>query len=317
MTFISVLLALMLEQYRPVGTNHWVQRLMRHWIDRVPNYCDTGEETSAKVAITVLLVPPVLLVVMVHLWLIYQLPILALVWNVFIVYSLMGFRQFSYHYRNIQEALKEKRLDDARKELSDWVGGSLNTETMTESEVVRHTLERAILAVHSNVFGVFFAFLLPIGPAGVVLYRLTLMAEERWKFGSVSPKLMEMIQKFRYLIDWLPTRLTAIGFTIVGNFEQAAYAWRFHQKKWDTQSKAILIGTGGGALGVQLGEPLPQVSSAEALLLAESGDTPVQELGLIPVPAHLYSGASLVWRAVVLWMILLGMLSMAVWFGRL
>ena len=213
--------------------------------------------------------------------------------------------------------MKEKRLDDARKELSDWVGGSLNTETMTESDIVRHTLERAILAVHSNVFGVFFAFLLPIGPAGVVLYRLTLMAEERWKFGIVSPKLMEMIQKFRYLIDWLPTRLTATGFTIVGNFEQAAYAWRYHQKKWDTQSKAILIGTGGGALGVQLGEPLPQVSSAEALLLAESGDTPVQELGLIPVPAHLYSGASLVWRAVVLWMILLGMLSMAVWFGRL
>ena len=317
MTFISVLLALMLEQYRPVGNNHWVQRLMRYWIDRVPNYCDTGEETSAKVAITVLLFPPVLLVVMVHLWLIYQLPILALVWNVFIVYSLMGFRQFSYHYRNIQEALKEKRLDDARKELSDWVGGSLNTETMTESDIVRHTLERAILAVHSNVFGVFFAFLLPIGPAGVVLYRLTLMAEERWKFGIVSPKLMEMIQKFRYLIDWLPTRLTATGFTIVGNFEQAAYAWRYHQKKWDTQSKAILIGTGGGALGVQLGEPLPQVSSAEALLLAESGETPVQELGLIPVPAHLASGASLVWRAVVLWMILLGMLSMAVWFGRL
>ena len=317
MTFISVLLALMLEQYRPVGNNYWVQRLMRYWIDRVPNYCDTGEQTSAKVAITVLLVPPVLLVVMVHLWLIYQLPILALVWNVFIVYSLMGFRQFSYHYRNIQEALKEKRLDDARRELSDWVGGSLNTETMTESEIVRHTLERAILAVHSNVFGVFFAFLLPIGPAGVVLYRLTLMAEDRWKFGIVSPKLIEMIQKFRYLIDWLPTRLTAIGFTIVGNFEQAAYAWRYHQKKWDTQSKAILIGTGGGALGVQLGEPLPQVSSSEALLLAESGDTPVQELGLIPVPAHLYSGASLVWRAVVLWMILLGMLSMAVWFGRL
>jgi adenosylcobinamide-phosphate synthase len=317
MSFISVLLSLMLEQYRPVGPNHWVQRLMKFWIDRVPNYCDTGEETSAKVAIIVLIVPPVLFVLMVHLWLIYQLPILALAWNIFIVYSLMGFRQFSSHYRAIQEALQEKRLDDARTELANWVGVSLNTETLTESEIVRHTLERAILAVHSNVFGVFFFFLLPIGPAGVVLYRLVIMAEDRWKFGIVSPKLMVMIQKFRYLIDWVPTRLTAIGFTIVGNFEQAAYAWRYHQQKWDTQSKAILIGTGGGALGVQLGEPIAQVSTDEALRLAETGEVPVQEIGLLPVPAHLASGASLVWRAVVLWMILLAMLSMAVWFGQL
>jgi adenosylcobinamide-phosphate synthase len=254
---------------------------------------------------------------MVHLWLIYQMPILALAWNVLIVYSFMGFRQFSYHYRTIQVALQEKRIDDARRELSQWVGPSLNTELMTESEIVRHTLERAILAVHSHVFGVFFVFLIPIGPAGVVMYRLTIMAEERWKFGLASPKLIEMIQKFRYLLDWIPTRLTAIGFTIVGNFEQAAYAWRYHQKKWDTQSKAILIGTGGGALGVQLGEPLPQVSSAEALRLAESGDTPVQEIGILPVVGHLSSGASLVWRAIVLWMILLGMLSVAVLFGKL
>ena len=313
MTFFSVLLSLILEQYFPVGPHHWMQRLMRTWIDRVPNYCDTGEETSAKVAITVLIIPPVVFVLMVHLWLIYQLPIFALAWNILIVYSFMGFRQFSFHYRSIKVALEEKRLDDARHELAQWVGPSLNTETMTESDVVRHTLERAILAVHSNVFGVFFAFLLPIGPAGVVLYRLTLMAEERWRFGVVSPKLMTMIQKFRYLIDWIPTRLTAIGFTIVGNFEQAAYAWRFHQQKWDTQFKAILIGTGGGALGVQLGEPLPQMKSEQALILADTGEVPIQEVGILPMPAHLTAGASLVWRAVVLWMILLGMLTLAVW----
>jgi adenosylcobinamide-phosphate synthase len=314
MTFFSVLFSLIFEQYYPVGSDHWTQRLMRYWIDRVPNYCDTGEETSAKVAITVLLVPPVLFVLMVHLWLIYHFPLFALAWNILIVYSFMGFRQFSFQYREIQEALKDRRIEDARTTLAKWAP-FLSTETMSETDIVRHTLERAIVDVHSNVFGVFFAFLLPIGPAGVVLYRLTLMAEERWKFGLVSPKLMEMIQKFRYLVDWLPTRLTAIGFTIVGNFEQAAYAWRFHQKKWDTQSKAILIGTGGGALGVQLGEPLPQVSTDEALRLADTGEVPVQELGVLPMPQHLASGASLVWRAIVLWMILLGMLTIAVWVG--
>jgi adenosylcobinamide-phosphate synthase len=314
MTFFSVLISLILEQYYPVGYEHWSQRLSRFWIDRVPNYCDTGEKTSAKVAIIILLFPPVLFVFMVHLWLIYHFPILALGWNILIVYSFMGFRQFSHQYTLIQESLAEKRLDDARNILGKW-NPRLNTSTLSETDLVRHTLECAIIDVHSHVFGVFFAFLLPIGPAGVVLYRLTLMAEERWKFSLVSPILRQMIQKFRYIVDWLPTRLTAVGFTIVGNFEQAVYAWRFHQQKWDTQSKAILIGTGGGALGVQLGEPLPQVSSTDALNLADAGDIPIQEIGILPRSAHLSSGASLVWRAVSLWMILLAMLTLAVWFG--
>ena len=67
MTFFSVLLSLMLEQYRPVNANHWTQRMMRYWIDRVPNYCDTGEISSAKVTIMVLIIPPVMLVLMEYL----------------------------------------------------------------------------------------------------------------------------------------------------------------------------------------------------------------------------------------------------------
>jgi adenosylcobinamide-phosphate synthase len=118
-------------------------------------------------------------------------------------------------------------------------------------------------------------------------------------------------------MDWVPTRLTAAGFAIVGNFEQAAYAWRFHQKKWATQSEAILIGTGGGALGVRLGSPLAELDSRQAMQLAENGDRPVQEFGAEPMREHLVYGASLVWRAIVLWMILLAMLTVAVWIGPL
>lgn len=317
MTFLSVLLSFLLEHYRPMHPQHLLQRLIRQWLDHVPNYCDTGERNSAKVALGILLILPALLVLMVHLWLLYQFPLLSLAWNIVVMYALMGFSHINACYVQIQEALQEKRLEDARAALAAWAGSSLATQAMTESEIVRHTLERAFIAVHAHIFGVFLVFLLPIGPAGVVIYRLTIMAEERWKVGAVSPKLLEMVQKLRYVLDWLPTRMTAAGFTIVGNFEQAAYAWRYHQKKWDTQSKAILIGTGGGALGVRLGAPLPQLSSTEALSLAQTGDIPVQELGMLPMTAHLATGASLIWRAIILWMLLLALLSIAVLFGKL
>jgi adenosylcobinamide-phosphate synthase len=312
MTFFSVLLALIAEQYIPVGSDHWTRRLCTWWLKTISRFSDTGEESAARLALFLLLLPPVLIVLTVHLILIFTQPLLALVWNVLIVYWFLGFRQFSHPYTVIQEHLVNRDLNSARKELASWAGPAWATDTMTESELVRHTLERAIIASHCNVFGVFFWFLMPIGPAGVVFYRLVLFAEDQWRSG-VSLKLFEAIKRLRYWLDWLPVRLTAIGFAIVGNFEAAAYAWRFHQKKWANESEAILLGAGGGALGVRLGEPLAEADSREALRLAELGESPIHEVGAEPHRSHLGAAVSLVWRAVVLWMILLAMLTIAVW----
>lgn len=314
MTFFSVLFALIAEQYAPVGKDHWTRRLAQWWLKTIANFSDTGEPGTSRLALFLLLVPPVLFVFIVHIIFIFTQPILAFVWNVLIVYWFLGFRQFSHPFTAIQECLADRDLDGARKELSLWVGPGLSTDTMSETEVVRHTLERAIVASHSNVFGVFFWFLLPLGPAGVVFYRLTLMAADQWSSG-VSLSLSESAQRLRYWVDWLPTRLTAIGFAIVGNFEAAAYAWRFHQKKWANESEAVLLGAGGGALGVRLGEPLPEPDSREALRLAELGESAVEEVGVEPHRGHLSAAVSLVWRAVVLWMILLAMLTIAVLIG--
>lgn len=314
MTFFSVLLALIAEQYAPVGQMHWTRRLVAWWLKTIARFSDTGEKSSARLAMFLLLAPPVVLVLMVHLILLFTQPLFALVWNALIVYWFLGFRQFSHPFTLIQEQLNDRDLDGARRTLSEWVGPSLSTDTMTETEVVRHTLERAIIASHCNVFGVFFWFLVPIGPAGVVFYRLVLMAEDKWSSG-VSLALADCAKKMRYYADWIPTRLTAIGFAIVGNFEAAAYAWRFHKKKWANESEAILLGAGGGALGVRLGEPLPEPDSREALRLAELGESPIQDVGAEPHRGHLGAAVSLVWRAVVLWMILLAMLTVAVLIG--
>ena len=54
MTFFSVLFALFAEQYRPVGRDHWIGRVFRQWVYVIPNYCDTGEPTSAKISTGVL-----------------------------------------------------------------------------------------------------------------------------------------------------------------------------------------------------------------------------------------------------------------------
>jgi adenosylcobinamide-phosphate synthase len=314
MTFFSILFALIAEQYKPVEVNHWSRRFINNWLDFVVKNVDTGVEQSGRLACFLAFIPPVLFVLLVHFVLLLTQPLLAFVWNVFIVYLFLGFRQFSHPFTAIQKALLDRNLDEARRLLADWQGAGVNTETMSESEVIRLALERAIVGAHRHVFGVIFCFMLPIGPAGVVLYRLADTAAQRWP-AQASSSLGIAARSFFRVIDWLPTRLTAIGFAIVGNFEDAMYGWRYHLRKWGNDLEAVILASGAGALGVRLGAPLPEPSSDEALRLAEAGEPTVIDIGHEASIRSMRSAVGLVWRAVILWLVVIAMMTISVWLG--
>ena len=102
-------------------------------------------------------------------------------------------------------------------------------------------------------------------------------------------------------------RLRAV-FSVVGNFEDAVYCWRSQAVLWPERSSAILIASGGGALGVRLGMPVH-----------ESGgivDRPEMGLGSEAGVDHMQSTAGLVWRALLVCLFLLALLAAAGWVGR-
>ena len=108
----------------------------------------------------------------------------------------------------------------------------------------------------------------------------------------------------------MPARLTALSFAIVGDFEDAAYCWRIQAKTWPVTDGGEPIGTvlasGAGALGLQIGGPLQQ-------LVGEPYYRP--ELGIgDPVQSDvLPSAVGLVWRALVLWLLLILLITLANW----
>lgn len=315
MTFFSILLALIAEQYQPVEKDHWSRRLTRTWLDLVAKNIDDGTPSAGRLACIAAWVPPVMLALFLH-WVLFLIqPLLALALNIFIVYLFLGFRQFSHPFTAIHEALQDRNLNLARSLLSDWVGPGVNTEVLSESEVIRLSLERAIVGAHRHVFGVIFWFMVPvIGPAGVILYRLAHMSAERWPV-TASASLGQAARRFFQWIDWVPVRLTAIGFAIVGNFEDAVYGWRFHRAKWSNEIDAVILAAGAGALGVRLGSPLPEPSSSEALRLAESGEPPIIDIGVEASLRSLRSAIGLVWRAVVLWLAVIALVSISALIG--
>ena len=161
---------------------------------------------------------------------------------------------------------------------------------------------------------------MPLGPAGAVLYRLAEYLAREW---SESEHLkQEIFGRFAvtafYWIDWIPARLTAIAFAIVGNFEDSIYAWRNFSRRWSNETVGIILSAGGGAMGVRLGTPAEYASDVPSVDLSvpEAAMTETEALpGEAPSLRSLQSTVGLIWRALLLWILLLLLLSAAAWLG--
>jgi len=234
-------------------------------------------------------------------------PVFALAFSILVLYLTMGFRQFSHYYTDIHLALRDKHLDIARELLGKWLGKSCHE--LSNEEVARVTIEQALLCSHRNVFGVVFWFvvcmMLGLGPIGAILYRLALFLNNRWgkqdetEFG----KFGEFALNAYHIMEWLPLRLTACTFAIVGNFEDTAYCWRNQAADWPDPEAGILLASGAGALGVKLGQTIVLDSSPEfrpEIGLDDEADA-----------EYMQSAIGLVWRALVFWLIMLLLLTVA------
>jgi adenosylcobinamide-phosphate synthase len=131
-----------------------------------------------------------------------------------------------------------------------------------------------------------------------------------------NDRLLEVSRRLFAWIDLAPARLTAFGFAVVGNFEEAINGWRRDARLWRQPNEGIILASAAGAVGVQLGggaapgvtpDRSKPFSGGAAGSVGAEGTT----AGLPLNTAHLQSVVGLVWRSVVLWMLLLALLTLA------
>jgi adenosylcobinamide-phosphate synthase len=325
MSFFAILFALLIEQLKPLPRGNVVHDALTGWMHWTGRNFDAGRDHHAWVVWAVTAAVPALVAWGVHAVLGHYSVLLALLWDVAVLYLTLGFRQFSHYFTDIRDALERDDEARARQLLSEW--RHLDASELPRTELLRHVIEHSLLAAHRHVFGVFFWFVLlssfGFGPAGAVLYRMAEFASRYWAFKSrtidapVNTRLMDLSQQLFNLLDHVPARLTAFGFAVVGNFEEAVTCWRRDAGLWKHPNEGIILAAAAGAVGVQLGGgAAPGVTpdrsktfdagAAPEAMVAE-GSTP----GLPPEPGHLRSIVGLVWRSVVLWMLLLALLSLA------
>ena len=303
MSLLSLIAVFLIEQLRPLSYRKVVADPLGRLADWVELRCNAGQYRDGVFAWLIVIVPAVLGTGILYAvsWSIN--PLAALACNVGVLYLTMGFRQFSHHYTEIHLALRLGDLPRARHLLAEWQGRS--ADDLGSQEIARLTIETALAAAHRHVFGVLLCFVVLPGPCGAVLYRMAAVIKDRWQGENAAEHndFSAFSRQVFGIIDWLPLRATASAFAIVGDFEDAVYCWRTQAGQWPDRDLGIVLASGAGALGVQLGMPL-----AEGVEVSDGAELGVGD----PVDVDfMQSAVGLVWRATVLWMLLLFLLEFA------
>ncbi|MDM0036299.1 CobD/CbiB family protein [Variovorax sp. J22P271] len=329
MSFFAILCALLIEQVRPLAYHNPVYGGVLAWTRWTSRNFDAGKPHHGWVAWSLAVGVPTLLALAVHWALILTLGLpFAVLWSIALLYVTLGFRQFSHHFTGIRDALDEGDEPLARSLLAHWQ--QVEAANLPRSEIVRHVIEHSVIAAHRHVFGVlaWFSILAAVGlgPAGAVFYRMSEFVSRYWAHkngASMQPSSIWVQQaagRAWGVIDWLPARITALGFAVVGSFEEAIDCWRNDARRFPNGNDGVILAATSGAVNVSLGggtlstvpvnDPLSRAQAGESFAggaLPDGGSTPGRE----PEPGHLRSVVGLVWRSVVMWMVLLALLTLA------
>lgn len=304
MNFIALVGALALSYYRPHARMDLLHQLFSPYAQWLERNCNDGKNRHGVIAWVLGAFLPSLIIGIVYYLLLEIHALLGIVFGLAVLYFTLRFSQFGGHAEQIVAALRDKNIDLARTLFSSWE--STEADHYDAAQIARSSIETILRRAHHGLFAPIFWFVI-LGPAGAVLYRLAHLLCLEWHPLDDS-QFNQFPRKAFAWMDWLPARITAGSFAIVGDFEDAVYCWRTQALAWPDKTLGILLASGAGSLGVRLGDPLPYrgiMQFRPELGLGDEADAD-----------YLQSAIGLVWRVLILMVGLLLLLTFAHWLGN-
>ena len=258
------------------------------WLERRLN---AGASRSRGVLAWLLAIAPFLL----PLYGMLQLPMLQYLVEVLVLYFALGLQSLREHAQRIEHALQADDLEAARLRVGEIV--SRDTAAMQVPDVARAGVESVLENGNDAVFGALFWFVL-LGAPGALLYRLANTLDAMW--GYRTPRYLHFgwaAARLDDVLNFIPARLTAMSYAVLGHARSAWYCWRQQAAQWDSPNAGPVMASGAGSLRVQLGGAAHYHGALE--------QRPVLGLGAVPGAADIGRAVVLVQRGVWLWLALL------------
>lgn len=237
----------------------------------------------------------VLIPVMAMCLIVSQLSGLALlVVNALVVYFVVGLKSLAEHGRNVAVPLLAGDLPAARQLIAMMV--SRDTDMLTQQQVASAACESVLENGSDAIFAALFWFCL-LGAPGAILYRGANTLDAMWgyktdryrSFGWAAARIDDVL-------NWLPARLTALSYSLLGNFSSGLKCARQQGGLTDSPNAGYVMAAGAGALGISMG--------GGAIYHGEEHQRPIFGVGRVAEAIDIERAIALVQRASVLWVLL-------------
>ncbi|TBV07058.1 cobalamin biosynthesis protein [Pseudomonas dryadis] len=224
-----------------------------------------------------------------------QLPWIGWLVQIIALYAALGLRSLDQHAQPVAQALRLGDLPEARVRVGHMV--SRNTAGLDATGVARAGTESVLENGSDAVFAALFWFLL-VGAPGVVLYRLSNTLDAMWgyrnerfeRFGWAAAKIDDVL-------NYVPARLVALTYALLGRTWLALRCWRRQALQWDSPNAGPVMAAGAGSLGISLG--------GAAVYHGELHQRPLLGEGPAPKARDIERAMNRVWAGVLLWLSLM------------
>ncbi|MBT2371083.1 regulatory signaling modulator protein AmpE [Pseudomonas fluorescens] len=131
----------------------------------------------------------------------------------------------------------------------------LNIGADSGEQLLERVQGHLLWQAYQSFFAVIFWYFL-LGPVAALAYRLLALTSEHGK----NPLVVERATQLRHAFDWLPVRLLAASFALVGNFVGVSRVMLHELLNWDTSAAQLVE-----KVGLVAGEIPPPVVGADGI----------------------------------------------------